>query len=161
MKYTIVVNPGENRVSIPHPKTDVPEIMLGPYEAKTIDPSVWDEEVDAFRDALDDKAIYLETSDTRPARMPKPPEDMPQSPLHAVAVRQIVFLQNEERALEYIRMKPVYEHEAGAPPDVSYLQKNHLPILYASLAWLESWKRKDRRSRIRAIKKRIEEIKLM
>jgi len=159
--YTTVVNPNENRVSIPHPDVNVPEIMLGPYASTVIDPSVWNEDVDDFRSALEDGGVYLETSDKRPAKVPRPPKEMPQAPLHAVAVKQIVFLQDEERALEYINMNPVYEHEAGAPPDVGYLQKNHLPILYASLAWLESWKRRDRRSRIRAIKRRIEEIKLM
>lgn len=159
--YTIVVNPNENRVSIPHPDVTVPEIMLGPYASTVIDPSVWNDDIDAFRDALDDKAIKREEAAKRPARIPKPPDNMPQSPLHAYAVRQIVFLQNVERAMEYINMDPIYEHEAGQPPDVSYLQKNHLPILKAALAWLESWGRRDRRSRIRAIKKRIEEIKMM
>ena len=159
--YTVVVNPNENRVCIPHPDVTVPEIMLGPYAAAAIDPSVWNDDVDAFREALEDKAIELVEADGRPVKIPKPPDNIPQQPLHAYAVKQIVFLQDDKRALEYIRMNPVYEHEAGAPADVSYLQKNFLPVLHAAQTWLESWGRRDRRSRIRAIKKRIAEIKLM
>lgn len=161
MKYTIVVNPNEGPVCIPHSDADVPDIMLGSYASMVIDPGVWGEDVETFQNALDDKAILLEMSDKRPAKIPKPPAGMPQVPLHAMAVRQIVFLQDEERALEYIRMYPIREQEAGQPADIGYLKTTHLPILRAALEWLESWKRRDRRSRVRAIKKRIEEIKLM
>ncbi len=159
-QYTVVVNASNGRVSIPHSDPTVADIMLEPYASVVIDPDVWDD-VDALEQATAGGQVYVDVMNQKPKAVPGPPANMPASPSAVAGVRQIVFLADEQQALEYINLDPLRENTTGEPTDVSYLKKSMIPVLQASAAWLRAWGRPDRAKRIKAIEARLAAIKEM
>lgn len=157
-EFTIVVNPGEDMISIPHDDREVADLMLMPYEERVIDPGVWNDDVRQFRRCVERGLVTLRTSSQRPKEVPLAPSNMPEFPLHAHAVRQIVFSQSEDQALEYIQMQPRTGEDGGGELDVTYMKESFVPVLEAARDWLEEWSRPDRKRRLEAIKRRLGDI---
>jgi len=162
-EYRVVTNPSDSGVSISHPDKETDDLYLGAYESIIVDPEVWNDDVGGFYRFRERGLIQVKTTTERPRPVPPPPsdEDMPDRPVHASAVRQIVFTSDEDWANSYIFMEPRTGEDGGGDIDVAYLKGMLVPVLKAAENWLERWHLDNRKTRLRSVRKRIKEIQAL
>lgn len=164
-EYTVIYNLTDRVIVLSHPDFipgDVRDVIIGVKSHAVVDGDLWNpDRVPFLRTLVERGDVEIVKTSQRPSIPDLSGVPMPSRLMDQVAVRHIVFTDDDESAMEYINMEPIQENVAGNPVDIRFLRERQKPILIAALEMMKRLNRPEHKARIEAIEKRIEEIDKM